>query len=68
MTVDGPGFVDVPFDGLEPERLVPTLPGLGLAMQPDAADGRPRARPGVTGAPAEGPGPAAGQASGSTQR
>lgn len=26
-------FHDVPFDGLEPERLVPTLPGLGLAMQ-----------------------------------
>lgn len=35
MSAEAPGFVDVPFDGLDPERLVPTLPGLGLAMQPN---------------------------------
>lgn len=34
MATESRGFVDVPFDGLDPERLVPTLPGLGLAMQP----------------------------------
>lgn len=45
---DGPGFVDVPFDGLEPERLVPTLPGLGLAMQStEPPAGRARAADGA---------------------
>jgi hypothetical protein len=33
VSAEHPGFVDVPLDGLEPERLVPSLPGLGLAMQ-----------------------------------
>ncbi|MFS0698680.1 hypothetical protein AB6N24_01770 [Cellulomonas sp. 179-A 4D5 NHS] len=39
MSTD-PSFHDVPFDELEPERLVPTLLGLGLALQPqlDARD------------------------------
>jgi RimJ/RimL family protein N-acetyltransferase len=36
-------FHDVPLDGLEPERLVPTLPGLGLAMQPRAHERDARA-------------------------
>jgi hypothetical protein len=39
VTAESPGFVDVPFEGLDPGRLVPTLPGLGLAMQPQDDEG-----------------------------
>lgn len=66
MSGDSPEFVDVPFDGLEPERLVPTLPGLGLGLslglQPvagtgatlaerDCVPGRPRSAASDTNVP-----------------